>query len=73
LRAEPTTTWLDITVTDDGAGGAFMIAGHGLAGLEERLRGLGGTLELTSPTGGPTTVIAHLPLPTAAASSVVAP
>ncbi len=72
-RVEPTSTWLDITVTDDGAGGAFMIAGHGLAGLEERLRGLGGTLEVTSPTGGPTAVTAHLPVSTVAASSVVAP
>lgn len=54
--------WLDITVTDNGSGGAFTIAGHGIAGLEERLRGLGGTLELTSPAGGPTTIVAHLPL-----------
>ena len=49
-------TWLDVTVTDDGRGGAAAIAGHGLAGLEERVRGLGGTLEVHSPAGGPTVV-----------------
>ena len=57
-------SWLDVVVTDDGRGGAASIAGHGLAGLEERLRGLGGTLEVLSPEGGPTIVSAHLPLVT---------
>lgn len=55
-------TWLDVTVTDDGSGGAAPVAGHGLAGLEERVRGLGGTLEVLSPEGGPTTIAAHLPV-----------
>lgn len=54
--------WLDIVVHDDGQGGATAVAGHGIAGLEERLRGLGGTLEVASPAGGPTVVIAHLPV-----------
>lgn len=62
-------SWLDIVVTDDGRGGATSIAGHGLAGLEERLRGLGGTLEVLSPDGGPTILSAHLPLTTVAPSS----
>ena len=52
-----------ITVTDDGAGGAALIAGHGLAGLDERLHGLRGTLTLASPAGGPTRIVASLPLP----------
>ncbi|MFT4285151.1 MAG: sensor domain-containing protein [Protaetiibacter sp.] len=55
--------WLDVVVTDDGVGGASAVEGHGLAGIEERLRGLGGAVELVSPAGGPTHVIAHLPLP----------
>jgi signal transduction histidine kinase len=55
-------TWLTVDVTDDGRGGAVAVAGHGLAGLDERLRGLGGMLEVTSPVGGPTSVTAHLPL-----------
>lgn len=54
--------WLDIAVTDDGHGGAASVDGHGLAGLDERLRGLGGTLELESPTGGPTVATGHLPV-----------
>lgn len=59
---------LEVTVTDDGRGGALLQAGHGLAGLEERLRGIGGTLEVQSPEGGPTVVAAQLPL-TASATS----
>jgi signal transduction histidine kinase len=52
---------LQLVVTDDGRGGAVSVAGHGIAGLAERVHGLGGTLEVTSPDGGPTTVTAHLP------------
>jgi signal transduction histidine kinase len=58
----PDDTWLDVSVTDDGTGGAQALPGHGLAGLEERMRGLGGILDVDSPTGGPTTVTAHLPV-----------
>lgn len=58
--------WLTITVTDDGRGGAKPVPGHGLAGLQERALGLGGTLEISSPKGGPTVLIARLPLPTRA-------
>jgi len=64
LRRVPETdaTWLDVTVTDNGRGGATTVAGHGLAGLEERVRGLGGVLVVTSPTGGPTVATANLPV-----------
>lgn len=55
-------TWLDVIVTDNGGGGAAAVEGHGLAGLEERLRGLGGILTVLSPVGGPTIVTAHLPV-----------
>jgi len=67
---EPDETWLDISVTDDGHGGATVVTGHGIAGLGERLRGLGGTLEVMSPEGGPTIVSAHLPVTFAVANSV---
>ena len=59
---DPDATWLDVSVTDNGTGGATLLPGHGLAGLEERMRGLGGMLEVRSPAGGPTTVTAHLPV-----------
>jgi len=64
IRRIPETdmSWLDVEVVDDGVGGAGQVPGHGLAGLEERARGLGGFLELTSRPGGGTTVSAHLPL-----------
>ena len=63
-------TWLDVTVTDNGFGGAVAVDGHGLAGLEERLRGLGGVIEVASPVGGPTVITAHLPVTTAMTSSI---
>ena len=53
---------LSVAVYDNGRGGAVATPGHGLAGLEERLLGLGGTLTVESPDGGPTTILAHLPL-----------
>lgn len=54
--------WLELAVTDDGKGGAVAVDGHGLAGLDERLRGLGGTYELASPAGGPTVVTGRFPI-----------
>jgi signal transduction histidine kinase len=48
-------------VTDDGSGGAALGKGHGLAGLDDRVRAAGGRLRVTSPDGGPTTITAELP------------
>jgi signal transduction histidine kinase len=48
-------------VTDDGVGGAALDKGHGLRGLDDRVRAIGGRLRVTSPSGGPTTVTAELP------------
>jgi signal transduction histidine kinase len=47
-------------IVDDGAGGADP-AGQGLTGLRQRAEALDGTLQVTSPGGGPTTVRAVLP------------
>ncbi len=55
-------SWLTVDVTDHGSGGATLVDDHGLAGLRERLRGVGGTLRVESPRGGPTTISARLPL-----------
>jgi signal transduction histidine kinase len=54
---------LRISVADDGVGGAVTVPQHGLAGAAERVAGLGGTLRVTSPAGGPTEVTATIPLP----------
>ncbi|WP_431043454.1 sensor histidine kinase [Streptomyces sp. P1-3] len=50
-----------LTVHDDGRGGAALGAGSGLSGLGERLAAVDGTLRITSPAGGPTTITAELP------------
>jgi len=52
---------LRVWVTDDGVGGATSAKGHGLRGLEDRVRALGGNVVVASPEGGPTTVSAELP------------
>ena len=50
-----------VWVTDDGVGGAASAKGHGLRGLDERVRAVGGRLLIHSPEGGPTTITAELP------------
>ncbi|AIY20098.2 putative two-component system sensor kinase [Pimelobacter simplex] len=53
---------LVVTVDDDGRGGASLAPGRGLAGLRERLAGVEGHLEVASPEGGPTRLLATVPL-----------
>ncbi|MCX5382597.1 histidine kinase [Streptomyces sp. NBC_00083] len=55
------TTTLTITVTDNGIGGADPAAGTGLLGLHKRVGSIDGTLTITSPHGGPTTITVELP------------
>ncbi|UNS96836.1 sensor histidine kinase [Streptomyces tubbatahanensis] len=52
---------LVVEVEDDGRGGADERAGGGLAGMRRRLAVFDGTLEITSPPGGPTRVRMALP------------
>ena len=53
---------LNIAVTDSGDGGARFISGGGLDGMRERIAAFGGSVEVNSPHGGPTTVTARIPL-----------
>ena len=53
---------LVISIVDNGGGGAEIIPGHGLAGLQARLEAFGGNLRIVSPVGGPTTVRAEIPI-----------
>jgi signal transduction histidine kinase len=73
VRQEAAKKWLDLTVSDDGVGGAAEVVGHGLAGLRERVHGLGGTLTVTSPEGGPTVVAAQLPMTGSTSTTPAAP
>jgi signal transduction histidine kinase len=50
-----------VRVADDGRGGAVEAAGSGLAGLRGRVGAHDGTMTLTSPPGGPTTLDVELP------------
>jgi signal transduction histidine kinase len=50
-----------VRVEDDGVGGAHPAKGSGLAGLEQRLVGVVGSLDVQSPAGGPTVVTAWIP------------
>ncbi|MEV4702810.1 sensor histidine kinase [Actinoplanes sp. NPDC049316] len=52
---------LAIDVSDDGHGGADEDGGSGLTGIRRRVDALDGTLTLTSPPGGPTTLTVELP------------
>ena len=62
--AEVELTWADgslaVEVRDDGAGGVDP-AGGGLRGLADRVTAIGGTLEVKSPSGGPTALRAVMP------------
>jgi signal transduction histidine kinase len=55
-------TGLLVTVTDNGVGGASLAKGHGLAGLDDRVRASGGVLAVDSPDGEGTRLTAALPL-----------
>ncbi|MGV0810946.1 sensor domain-containing protein [Mycolicibacterium boenickei] len=52
---------LRIAVGDNGSGGVEPGNGSGLTGLADRLRMVDGRLDIDSPPGGPTTVIAVVP------------
>lgn len=53
---------LIVEVWDDGSGGATVEPGGGLAGLAGRVAGVDGSLNVSSPVGGPTLVHAELPV-----------
>jgi signal transduction histidine kinase len=53
---------VEVIVKDDGVGGADLGNGSGLQGLEDRVRALEGCVDVDSPAGGGTTVMATIPL-----------
>jgi signal transduction histidine kinase len=54
-------TTVDVLVRDDGRGGAAAVPGGGLAGLAERVEGLGGRLVVGAAPGGGSLVTARIP------------
>jgi signal transduction histidine kinase len=54
--------FLDLSIRDDGRGGADARRGSGLIGLVDRVDALGGTIEVASPIGEGTTLRVRLPI-----------
>ena len=50
-----------VTVHDDGVGGVDPSRGTGIAGIRARVNAVDGVLGVTSPDGGPTTIIVEIP------------
>jgi signal transduction histidine kinase len=53
---------LELSIRDDGSGGADPARGSGLIGLTDRVDALGGTIDVASPAGQGTTLCVRLPL-----------
>ena len=53
---------LRLAVRDDGIGGADPARGSGLTGLRDRIEAVGGTLDVTSPAEGGTTLLIKIPV-----------
>jgi signal transduction histidine kinase len=53
---------LRLSIRDDGIGGADSGKGSGLTGLTDRVEALGGHLQISSPTGSGTSLLATIPL-----------
>jgi signal transduction histidine kinase len=62
LRARASDGVLELAIDDDGVGGADPARGSGLIGLTDRVAALGGTMTITSPPGGGTSLRVDLPL-----------
>ncbi|HEX7269291.1 MAG TPA: CHASE3 domain-containing protein [Streptosporangiaceae bacterium] len=53
---------LRLLVRDDGVGGADPSRGSGLIGLSDRVAAVGGRIEITSPSGGGTSLLVTIPV-----------
>ena len=62
VELEATESVVDLTVRDDGAGGADPARGSGLVGLTDRVEALGGSIRIRSRLGEGTHITAELPL-----------
>jgi signal transduction histidine kinase len=63
VELEQTNDAIRVKITDDGSGfDPKRARGMGLLGMEERVKRLGGKIEIDSRTGTGTTIRAELPL-----------
>jgi PAS domain S-box-containing protein len=62
VTAEARDSVLELSIRDNGSGGADPARGSGLIGLTDRVDALGGTIEVTSPIGQGTTLLITLPV-----------
>jgi signal transduction histidine kinase len=53
---------LRLAIRDDGIGGADPAQGSGLTGLRDRIEAVGGTLDVSSPADGGTTLLIEIPV-----------
>jgi PAS domain S-box-containing protein len=58
----PGDQMIELTIRDDGIGGADPLRGSGLVGLRDRVEALGGSIVIVSPAGGGTTVSVKIPI-----------
>jgi glucose-6-phosphate-specific signal transduction histidine kinase len=61
-RVEADDTTLRLSIRDDGIGGADTDRGSGLLGLIDRVEALGGRMQIASPAGDGTSLLATIPL-----------
>ncbi|GAA1262789.1 hypothetical protein GCM10009609_27250 [Pseudonocardia aurantiaca] len=62
VAVDQTDTCLRLSIRDDGIGGADPARGSGLIGLRDRVHALGGSIEVSSPSGDGTAILVELPL-----------
>jgi signal transduction histidine kinase len=62
VKAEAVDGRLELTISDDGVGGAQASAGGGLRGLQDRAAALHGTVAIDSPRGAGTRISVVLPI-----------
>jgi signal transduction histidine kinase len=53
---------IELSIRDDGIGGADPTRGSGLIGLRDRVETVGGRMEIASAAGGGTTLLVTIPV-----------
>jgi signal transduction histidine kinase len=54
--------FVQLSISDDGVGGADLNRGSGLIGLRDRVEALGGKIEMASPAGAGTSLVVTIPI-----------